>query len=315
MILVVKGADFSANKIGTIDIPIELSDWTLAVIAKYPSFTFTDTIKKSLELFYRELVRKGIIEKLQYLSFPVFGNTISEAVANVLSNTYTPSVPSGASSVYTQTMGYGIKRSAAVSAVTSLISLPSESESIMSLKDLHIMAYPVDAVATGSAYDATCNVFNDKNDWNFASYINTFGLPHGTYGWSQCFVWDSIPNLTVGPLAYAGGSNTAQTLELDHNMRTGAYPMLISNNGSTFSASINGQEFVNGTPDHGYATGGTDQSTSPVYFGLSPIVVDNQWSARRFGVFSLGKYLTNAESVTYQNALKALIGSVIADLA
>ena len=55
MILVVKGADFSANKIDTIDIPIELSEWTKALIEKYPNFTFTDAIKKKLELFYRYL--------------------------------------------------------------------------------------------------------------------------------------------------------------------------------------------------------------------------------------------------------------------
>lgn len=311
MILVVNGADFSANKIDTIDIPIELSEWTKAVIAKYPSFTFTDAIKRKLELFYRELSTNGILDKIQYLSFPVFGNSISEAVANVLSDSYTPNVPSGANSVYTQTMGYGIKRSAAVASESSLISLPSESGSIMSLKDLHIMAYPVDEVETGSSYAATSDVFDDLNGWSFAAYYNTFGLGHATYGWAQCLIWASL-NYLIGPIAYAGATGASHEISLDSNMRMGAYPMLISNNGSVFSASVNSQEFVNATPTNGYATGSTAQSTSPVYFGLQPIVVDGHWSARRFGVFSLGKYLTNAESVTYQNALKALIGSVIA---
>lgn len=312
MILVVKGADFSANKIDTIDIPIELSEWTKAVIAKYPSFTFTDAIKRKLELFFRALSTNGILDKIQYLSFPVFGNSISEAVANVLSDSYTPTVPSGASSVYTQTMGYGIKRSAAVTAVTSLISLPSESESIMSLKDYHAMAFPVDAVQTGDTYASTHSVFGDMNEWAFASYVNTFGLGHGTYSWSQCFVYPEASALT-GPYAY-GGAGSAVITTLDINMRMGAYPMLVSNNGSKFSASLNAQDFVSVDSAEGYATGSTAQSTSPVYFGLNPIAVDGQWSARRFGVFSLGKYLTNAESATYQNALKTLIGGVIADL-
>lgn len=309
MILVVKGADFSANKIETIDIPMELSDWTLNVISKYPSFQFTDAVKKRLELFYRTMVENNILNKLQYLALPIFANSINEAVANILSDTYTPNVPLGASSVYTQTMGYGIKRSAAVSAVTSLISLPSESASIMSLKDLHIMAYPVDAVQTGETYATTFSVFNDLNSWGFASYLNTFGLGHGTYSWSQCLV-DSGQTYLSGPKAHAGGPTSVVTL--DSNMRMGAYPMLVSNNGSRFSASINAQDFVSIDSQGGYVTGSTDVSTSPVYFGLCPIVVDNQWSARRFGVFSLGKYLTNEESALYQTALKELVSGIVA---
>jgi hypothetical protein len=309
MILVVKGADFSANKIDTIDFPIELSEWTEALIAKYPNFTFTDAIKKKLELFYRKLSTNGILDKIQYLSFPVFANSISEAVANVLSDSYTPSVPAGASSVYTQTMGYGIKRSAAVSAATSLISLPSESDSIMSLKDLHIMAYPVDAVQTGNTYATTFSTFDDYNTWGFASYINTFGLGHGNHSWSQCFV-DSGKTSLTGPKAYSGDGNFS--ISLDSNMRMGAYPMLICNNGSRLSASINAQDFVSTDSKGGYETGSTSASTSRVYFGLSPIVVDGQWSARRFGVFSLGKYLTNEESALYQTALKELVGGIVA---
>ena len=309
MILVVKGADFSANKIETIDIPMELSDWTLNVISKYPSFQFTDAVKKRLELFYRTMVKNNILNKLQYFALPIFFNSINEAVANILSDTYTPNVPSGASSVYTQTMGYGIKRSAAVSAAASLISLPSESDSIMSLKDLHIMAYPVDAVQTGNTYATTFSVFDDMNTWGFASYINTFGLGHGNHSWSQCFV-DSGKTSLTGPKAYSGDGNSS--FFLDSNMRMGAYPMLISNNGSRLSASINAQDFVSTDSKGGYATGSTSTSTSRVYFGLSPIVVDGQWSARRFGVFSLGKYLTNEESVLYQTALKELVGGIVA---
>lgn len=309
MILVVKGADFSANKIETIDIPLELSDWTLNVISKYPSFQFTDAVNKRLELFYRTMVENNILNKLQYLAFPVFANSINEAVANILSDTYTPNVPSGASSVYTQTMGYGIKRSAAVSAASSLISLPSESTSIMSLKDLHIMAYPVDAVQTGNTYATTFSVFDDNNTWGFASYINTFGLGHGNHSWSQCFV-DSGKTSLTGPKAYPGDGNFP--FSLDSNMRMGAYPMLVSNNGSRFSASINAQDFVSTDSKGGYVTGSTSDSTSLVYFGLSPIVVDGQWSARRFGVFSLGKYLTNEESVLYQTALKELVSGIVA---
>ena len=309
MILVVKGADFSANKIETIDIPMELSDWTLNVISKYPSFQFTDAVKKRLELFYRTMVKNNILNKLQYFALPIFANSINEAVANILSDTYTPNVPSGASSVYTQTMGYGIKRSAAVSAAASLISLPSESDSIMSLKDLHIMAYPVDAVQTGNTYATTFSVFDDMNTWGFASYINTFGLGHGNHSWSQCFV-DSGKTSLTGPKAYSGDGNSS--FFLDSNMRMGAYPMLISNNGSRLSASINAQDFVSTDSKGGYATGSTSTSTSRVYFGLSPIVVDGQWSARRFGVFSLGKYLTNEESVLYQTALKELVGGIVA---
>lgn len=309
MILIVKGADFSANKIDTIDVPIELSEWTMNVIGKYPHYTFTDEVKKKLEIFYRTLVANDLLTKMQYLAFPVFGNDINEAVANVLSDTYTPTVPSGASSVYTQTMGYGIKRSAAVSAVTSLISLPSESGSIMSLKDYHAMAYPVDAVQTGETYATTNSVFDDMSAWAFASYINTFGLGPGIYSWSQCYVLLNATRIT-GPDAY-GGINTS-LVRLDTNMSTGAYPMLVSNNGSSFSASINAQDFVSVDSAGGYATGSTSQSTSPVYFGLCPIAVDGQWSARRFGVFSLGKYLTNEESALYQTALKELISGIVA---
>lgn len=310
MILIVKGADFSANKIGTINVPIELSEWTLNVISKYPHFTFTDAVKKKLEVFYRTLVANNLLNKMQYLAFPVFGNDISEAVANVLSDTYTPTVPSGASSVYTQTMGYGIKRSAAVSGVTNLISLPSENSSIMSLKDYHAMAFPVDAVATGSTFASTHDAFEDLDGWGFASYINTFGLGHGIYSWSQCLV-DIGGSILTGPRAF-GGKNTAVIMSLDGNMRTGAYPMLVSNNGVKFSASINAQDYISINSDGGYLAGSTDQASSPVYFGLCPIAVDNQWSARRFGVFSLGKYLTNEESVAYQNALKEFVAGVVA---
>lgn len=304
MILVVKGADFSANKIETIDIPMELSDWTLNVISKYPSFQFTDAVKKRLELFYRTMVENNILNKLQYFALPIFANSINEAVANVLSDTYTPTVPNDASSVYTQTMGYGLARTGAVSAVTSLISLPSESASIMNLKDLHIMAFPVDEVENGNSYAATCDVFSDLKSSQFVSYLNTFGIGNVLYTWSQCYVPEAATSI-IGPAAF-GGANTS-LVTLDINMKTGAYPMLISNNGSTFSASINSQDYVNKPSAGGYVTGSTYASLAPICFGLSPIVVDNQWSARRFGILSLGKYLTNEESKIYQNALIALL--------
>lgn len=88
MIIVLKGADFSANNIGQIDIPVDWQDETLAILAKQTRYTTSDAQAIALNKFIYTLKEAGIYSKIG-LFVPVFmGNSLNECAYDAISDTY-----------------------------------------------------------------------------------------------------------------------------------------------------------------------------------------------------------------------------------
>lgn len=88
MIIVLKGADFSANNIGHVDIPVDWQDETLAILAKQSRYTTSDAQAIALNKFIYTLKAAGIYSKIG-LFMPVFmGNSLNECAYDAISDTY-----------------------------------------------------------------------------------------------------------------------------------------------------------------------------------------------------------------------------------
>lgn len=82
MIFVNNAADYSANKIGEITLPTQISPQTNAILAKYSRVTSLEE-KGILNKFVDFLLDKGIYSKLSLLALPYYAGTIAEALTNI----------------------------------------------------------------------------------------------------------------------------------------------------------------------------------------------------------------------------------------
>jgi hypothetical protein len=85
MIIVLKGADFSANNLGKIDIKRELSAETEALLKNY-SLPLSDKQKSAVDDFVLDLRSSGIYDKITCLLLPCLAANIDEAMINVITN-------------------------------------------------------------------------------------------------------------------------------------------------------------------------------------------------------------------------------------
>lgn len=99
MIIVLKGADFSANNIGKIDIPRELTAGQKAMLASY-SKELTYEQKMAFGTFMDALDDGGITPKIKVLCMPILAGDKSEAFVNLASTTYGKEIDLGASEYY-----------------------------------------------------------------------------------------------------------------------------------------------------------------------------------------------------------------------
>ena len=80
MLIVLKGADFSANKIGTVVVPRENFDVTTSnILSKYTKSVSID-IQYALDDLIIGLKANGIWSKIVFAYFPVLANSVAEAL-------------------------------------------------------------------------------------------------------------------------------------------------------------------------------------------------------------------------------------------
>ena len=82
MIFVASTADFSENRIGTVEIPIPVSENTERVLS-YFSTSPTQKIKDALNWFVYNLEQDNLWNKLKYISMPFLASNVNEALINV----------------------------------------------------------------------------------------------------------------------------------------------------------------------------------------------------------------------------------------
>lgn len=109
MIIVLSGADFSANNIGKIDLPVELDDTTKSILSMLTKYGATSMQAQHLNNFVLGLKSNGIYEKLTYLFLPIFAKELGEAFTNTIDGDNES--PSDVTPYEIRQYGYGIKSS------------------------------------------------------------------------------------------------------------------------------------------------------------------------------------------------------------
>lgn len=84
MIIILKEADFSENNIGQIEIPVEFSELTKSVIAKYSNIN--SGVKVKLNTMLNTLNTAGIYSKLKVLYIPILASNLNECFIELINN-------------------------------------------------------------------------------------------------------------------------------------------------------------------------------------------------------------------------------------
>lgn len=95
MIIVLKGADFSANNIGKLDITTEIDSKVvdaMSKLTKYPCST-TNEYAKALNTLYLSLKNYGIYDKITLLSLPIMSATIEQSGYNFVDGSVSNEIP------------------------------------------------------------------------------------------------------------------------------------------------------------------------------------------------------------------------------
>ena len=96
MLLVLKGADFSANNIGKVT--FELEERTKLIMSKYGR-EFSTEEGVAIQAFMNGLDSSGILSKLRALYMPAFGSSLEDSFVNLASADYTKDVLSNTNGV------------------------------------------------------------------------------------------------------------------------------------------------------------------------------------------------------------------------
>lgn len=87
MIFILKNADFSANNLGKIDLPFDLTDRHKAMLAQY-SKNITFNQKMAFGAFINTLDNSGLMSKIKVLCMPILAANVGEAFVNLASSSY-----------------------------------------------------------------------------------------------------------------------------------------------------------------------------------------------------------------------------------
>lgn len=91
MIVILNGADFSQNNLGTIELPYVYNDITLQAIAASGNSSMTDIQKRKLDRFFMNIGAvedDGIFAKIRKLYLPMIAGSKSEAFVNYKSSDF-----------------------------------------------------------------------------------------------------------------------------------------------------------------------------------------------------------------------------------
>lgn len=310
MIIVLGKANFSKISIGNVDIPVDISQWTNDVIAKYPNYNWGYSAKQALERFHLSLVKNQLLENIEYLALPIFASNIEEATQDALGGSMEITIPEDASVRYNVVTGKGIARNGNVNSETDAISVSFLRGDIFPL-DCHFMAYPTENVVESNDYKATTQISEnpDVSSWNLASYMQTWGFGFGIYSFAVGCVLD-VNGHTIGTRLWGGSGGIF--VDADKNFAKLAEPAIASSYNKVVSLSQAEQNYISKNVTEGlYVNGFTKQSENrKIFMGLSPVIADGVWSARHFGFLGYGKHLTNEQSISYQTALKKLVAEL-----
>lgn len=139
MINILKEADFSANNIGKVTIPVVLDDDTLAVLQYVTKYSTSSPQALALDQFVVGMKENGLWDKVKFLALPAFANSLAECFINVKDGiSYGPST----TDIYEKVNdGYRVNPLATLSNSTNVASYKFDISSLVSPSDFSIGVY------------------------------------------------------------------------------------------------------------------------------------------------------------------------------
>lgn len=123
MIFILKNADFSANNLGKIELPFDLTDRHKAMLAQY-SKNITFNQKIAFGIFINTLDNSGIMSKIKVLCMPILAANVGEAFVNLASSGYSKENDLSSSSNF-DIVDDGVRNINTTASVSESLLLPS----------------------------------------------------------------------------------------------------------------------------------------------------------------------------------------------
>lgn len=274
MILRLKGADFSANNIGKIDIIREITSDTKNLLSNF-SKTFTDEQMFAVQDFISGLKDNGIWSSIGKLYIPVMCGSLSECGYNL--KTGKNDVTFGLDYVWSNK---GLKLAPTS---TNYWATSAKIKINGSQQNLHIGAYNTDSLAgiTQTEPIYGCSLTDDNKT------TIQFGI---TANKAFSLKTDNSANVSVGALTSADFD--AKSLKMVVQSTLGNFGVI---------GAFTGEYFTPISTDHTY----TDVPVN--VFNIASV-----WKeTKNYGLFTLGTALTREQASTYSNLCDALMSKFI----
>lgn len=180
MIIVLKGADFSADNIGKIDVSNTLSARTKEIASKF-SKSLSDYTLFALQELIDWLDSEGILENMDGLYLPCLAGTIEESFINVAKSPFSKDVIPNSSVFELRNNGVRTKVTGSVSASDQI-----QLESTAPVNDMHLLWFNTEeysGVAQDVIYPFLTSGGNNNNySFNYGSEGYIAGSSQGTIG-------------------------------------------------------------------------------------------------------------------------------------
>lgn len=289
MIIVLKGADFSANNIGQIDIDIEISPFTTAAIAASGNASMTNAQQMQLERFFTAMGAKtgsGIWAKMDMVYLPFIGAGLPYAMVNYKTNAtdFTPD-----SSYWAMSRG-GIKPSDTVPAASGftvpnyVFDYTDKSIVLLNTESLGYFASTQTSIGVSTAADSTLNSYKNMGFMSSAA---------GS-GYAKAYF-----RLAAGAQAVAASSQIATDPYSDCTTR------VISSDETNISV-LHGDGTYNETEWPSGASGLLDRTPHDLWLFSSWTSASTNTNHIGCGALMLGSSLTEGEMRTIKAQLDAL---------
>ena len=290
MLIVNHSADYSANNIGRVDLPVELNELAQAIVDQYTSVTLNSVQKSALNTLTSTLSTSGIYSKINLLLFPCLASTVAECYLDVINKDSSISDGDGGSSYVLSDISlhskYGIYQSSVPSSSNKspFKTARSYSGTVSLFGNCHVLTDREFCMGNFDKSNDATAWFNKKNTFSARKGAISNGIGINNHTWAVNSDYSEVITYTLGVTLttsnffdYINGSK--QTVEV-----VGGYEGIIN--------SLNTVRVCPFFPT----------SLASTYYNSNPV-----------SVWGTASGLTDAESKTLCDALTAFQAAFFAD--
>ena len=280
MIIVLKGADFSANNIGKVDVSSVLSDRTKKIVARF-SKNLSDYTQFALQELIDWLDSEGILSNMDALYLPCLAGTLEEAFVNVAKSPFNTDIVLDSEIFELKSNGVRVKSSGVTNKGIQLTCTAP-------VKDMHLLWYNTEEYA--KVLDIVYPI-GGTNNFSFSPGEKDKEFTGGT---PQC----ELGGYNIGTLS-GGRMNNSGIVTAGKSLKGINHKDIDSLNGlKMYSPGMTMTKFNN---EINYAS----MTNSMGAFNISGI--NNNAMLIPHGVFSLGRGLTDVQVIQYNEKINKLM--------